>query len=377
MRDHILGFQFFRCDSIPARVELVGFRISGQCLLSYAADAEAQRLYVRDLKQKHTVDVLAEVLGLLDPADKITLDSIWSKSLDQAQDYLTEFGMIELPEEYIPVEIASASTATVEDSGSEEEEDPIDEVSAEAAQEGSSLTAKRTTPADSSSSSTSASSTPGHASPPRPSASTGGKTPNSTETSRPAKASSTSSQGAQATRPGSSGPSQHSPRPQGEAGPHAGHRSAASPSRQQRFRNYTYVYEGPEENEAETHAREVDQRGMAYVMEHEWRRGHRPEDVSQDYGAGYDITSADQDGVVRYIELKTMSGPWAQRGVALSANQYRMAKREKSHYWLYVIENLDTEPVLHEIQNPFERVTSYTFDDSWKQEPTSEEELLL
>lgn len=166
------------------------------------------------------------------------------------------------------------------------------------------------------------------------------------------------------------------PSPRGEQSS-SGRRSAFSPSRQQRFRNYTYVYEGPEENEVENHARKVDRRGMEYVMAHERQRGHRPEDVSNDYGAGYDILSVDRDGVVRYIELKTMSGPWGTRGVALSANQYNMARSQKGHYWLYVIENLDGEPALHEIQNPFERVTSYTFDESWKQSPSSEEELSL
>lgn len=137
------------------------------------------------------------------------------------------------------------------------------------------------------------------------------------------------------------------------------------------------MYQGPEENEEETHAREVDQRGMAYVMEHERRRGHIPEDVSMDYGAGYDICSVDQDGVIRYIELKTMSGPWQERGVALSANQFAMARQQTTQYWLYVIENLDGEPTLHEIQNPFERITSYTFDNTWKLEVTTEDEVTL
>ena len=61
----------------------------------------------------------------------------------------------------------------------------------------------------------------------------------------------------------------------------------------------------------------------------------------------------------------------------MSANQYAVARRERSQYWLYVIENLDTEPLLHEIQNPFERITSYTFHESWKQNPTMVEDRFL
>lgn len=372
LRDRIHRFRFFRCDVIPASVELEGFRLSGTCELSYAADMVAGRLYIRDLNQADTAKALAEMLSLQDASDRAVLRSIWSMPLEDAQEYLTEAQFPELPEEYVPIEIASGETAAVETF-------PEEDAPAEAAD--AQEVARPPSEADNSPVRTPVTnkeadySGPGRQkagnTSPRPDAQEKGKQPSSAgSTSSPQKHGKTPHQA-------SAAGAGKEPRPSESAGkPHPG-RSSASPSRQQRFRNYTYVYEGPEENEAETHAREVDRRGMEYVLSHERRRGHHPEDVSLDYGAGYDIRSADQDGVIRYIELKTMSGEWRERGVALSANQHAMAQRQKSQYWLYVIENLDGDPVLHEIQNPFERVTSYTFDDSWKQAPTAEEDVLL
>lgn len=373
LQEEYLQYQFFRCDRVPTTVELRGFRIVGQCDLEYAADLEEKRLYVRDLTPTYTVKVLAEMMGITDPADRMALDAIWSKSPEDAEDHLTEFQFPELPEDYEPVIIPSSATAITDDTkeNEDDEEDiPADDEGDEAppksdsSQNQGSEGRKKHEPAPSgqlggtSGAGTSRPSTPNG---------TGKGTPASDQPPRPRQPD---------TDPNPHAGQQRGQRPEGAQSPR-GRRSSHSPSQQTRFRNYTYVYEGPEEDEAENHAREVDQRGMAFVMEYERKNGRNPLDESSDYGAGFDILSADSDGVVRYIELKTMSGPWRERGVALSANQYALARREKGNFWLYVVENLNTDPALYMFQNPFERVTSYTFDQSWKENPSTEDEITL
>ncbi|WP_189062576.1 DUF3883 domain-containing protein [Deinococcus arenae] len=382
LRDRIYQFRFYRCKVIPTTVELQGFQLTGRSELSYAIDLPAGRLYIRDLNLPDTAKVLAEMLDMQDPSDRGILSAIWGKPLPEAQEFLSNAGFPELPEEYVPVELPSVSTAAVEETGEDFPEDASPPVAPTAPSGPASSSPRPATSAGPATGRpTGSGPKPGPVNHPTPktTSSTDHTPAGPTHPPRPSPAappSSAAPSGPAAPTSPVGGPQGRPHRPTGTH-PGTGQRSPHSPSRQQRFRNYTYVYQGPEENEEETHAREVDQRGMAYVMEHERRRGHIPEDVSMDYGAGYDICSVDQDGVIRYIELKTMSGPWQERGVALSANQFAMARQQTTQYWLYVIENLDGEPTLHEIQNPFERITSYTFDNTWKLEVTTEDEVTL
>lgn len=128
---------------------------------------------------------------------------------------------------------------------------------------------------------------------------------------------------------------------------------------------------------AEAHAQKVDRRGMQYAMEYERRHDRTPEDCSGDTGAGYDIFARAEDGTVRYIELKTVSGPWGERGVTLSRNQLAAARKYGERFWLYVIENLDGEPVLHAIQHPEGQASYYVFNDGWRGNASEEYEIVL
>jgi len=94
---------------------------------------------------------------------------------------------------------------------------------------------------------------------------------------------------------------------------------------------------------------EVERVGMEVVMAYERQQGREPVDVSAEK-VGYDIRSKTPDGrKVRYIEVKAR----ARRGkVALTPNEWFSAQRLGSEYWLYVVVDAATQPVLYLIQDP-------------------------
>ena len=96
---------------------------------------------------------------------------------------------------------------------------------------------------------------------------------------------------------------------------------------------------------------EIERIGMKIAMEYERSQGRIPEDVSKE-NLGFDIRSRGKDEV-RYIEVKARAneGP-----VALTPNEWFKAKRFKEQYWLYVIFNAATSPVLKIINNPAENL---------------------
>lgn len=49
---------------------------------------------------------------------------------------------------------------------------------------------------------------------------------------------------------------------------------------------------------------------------------------------GYDIESRQKDGKIRYIEVKSLSGEWDSRGVALTRPEFREATKRQDLYWL-------------------------------------------
>lgn len=147
---------------------------------------------------------------------------------------------------------------------------------------------------------------------------------------------------------------------------------------QKQFKNYVYAYQASREDiAAETHAQKVDRRGMDYAMSYERHHNRTPEDCSADTGAGYDIFSTAEDRTVRHIELKTVSGPWGERGVTLSRNQLAAAQKYGERYWLYIIENLDDRPVLHAIQHPEGQTSYYVFNDGWRGNASEEYDFTL
>jgi superfamily II DNA or RNA helicase len=94
--------------------------------------------------------------------------------------------------------------------------------------------------------------------------------------------------------------------------------------------------------------REIEEIGMRIAMEFEISQGRRPVDISAQ-NLGFDIRSESPDGTFRYIEVKTR----ARDGkIALTPNEWLMAHRLGSEYWLYVIINAVKNPELYTIQDP-------------------------
>lgn len=98
--------------------------------------------------------------------------------------------------------------------------------------------------------------------------------------------------------------------------------------------------------------REIEALGMKIAMDYEKRQGREPEDVSAQ-NQGFDIKSTGKNET-RYIEVKARAG---EGEVALTPNEWFKAQRFKNDYWLYVISNARTRPVLSIIRNPAENIT--------------------
>jgi superfamily II DNA or RNA helicase len=83
---------------------------------------------------------------------------------------------------------------------------------------------------------------------------------------------------------------------------------------------------------------------MRVVMEHERAQGRQVYDVS-DKNLGYDVTSLDlASGELRLIEVKGLGG--TAGAVLLTPNERRVAEDRRDCYWLYVVTNCDSSPVL-------------------------------
>jgi hypothetical protein len=97
---------------------------------------------------------------------------------------------------------------------------------------------------------------------------------------------------------------------------------------------------------------EIERIGMEIAMEFERQQGREPEDVSAE-NLGFDIRSKSKDGEVRYIEVKARRD---EGGIALTPNEWFKAKRFKDQYYLYVVANAVTNPILYIIRNPAENL---------------------
>jgi superfamily II DNA or RNA helicase len=89
---------------------------------------------------------------------------------------------------------------------------------------------------------------------------------------------------------------------------------------------------------------ETEATAMRVAMEYERSQGRQVYDVHE-RNLGYDLTSLDlQSGELRLIEVKGIGGPTGT--VILTPNEKRVAEDRRDCYWLYVVTNCDSEPVL-------------------------------
>jgi superfamily II DNA or RNA helicase len=96
---------------------------------------------------------------------------------------------------------------------------------------------------------------------------------------------------------------------------------------------------------------EAEALAMRVVMEHEQAQGRQVYDVSEK-NLGYDVTSLDlASGELRLIEVKGLGA--ATGTVLLTPNERRVAEDRRDCFWLYVVTNCNTTPVLQEpIRDP-------------------------
>ncbi len=99
---------------------------------------------------------------------------------------------------------------------------------------------------------------------------------------------------------------------------------------------------------------DTEMTAMQVVMDHERSRGRQVEDVHEK-NLGYDVTSLDPNsGELRLIEVKGLA---AETGsILLTPNERRVAEDRRDCFWLYVVTNCATEPVLQEpVRDPARR----------------------
>ena len=84
---------------------------------------------------------------------------------------------------------------------------------------------------------------------------------------------------------------------------------------------------------------------------------------------GFDIYEKDTNGqIIRYIEVKTLTGQWGQGGVGITEHQLEFAQKEKDKWWLFVVENINTDNIrVYQFKNPILEANRFMFDNSWKQ----------
>jgi len=96
---------------------------------------------------------------------------------------------------------------------------------------------------------------------------------------------------------------------------------------------------------------QIEKIAMEIAVKYEKDQRRKPEDVSKE-NLGFDIRSKGKADV-RYIEVKARK---EEGSVALTPNEWFKAKRFKEKYWLYVVVNAATNPVLFLVNNPVENL---------------------
>lgn len=112
----------------------------------------------------------------------------------------------------------------------------------------------------------------------------------------------------------------------------------------------------------------VDAAGVLRVIQYEESCGRVPSTQPQN-NPGFDVLSLQADGsVARWIEIKSIGGPWTGFGVWMSTKQLEENKLHGDDFWLYVVEHAEDADafMIHRIQNPAGNATKFGFDDGWQ-----------
>jgi hypothetical protein len=125
--------------------------------------------------------------------------------------------------------------------------------------------------------------------------------------------------------------------------------------------------DSPDQSAEEAGRSPVDEAGVRHVMEFESAAGRTPKEMPHK-NPGYDIESRGAAGrVIRYIEVKSLSGPWSNTYAVLSRPQFDKAREVGAMFWLYVVECAESKEFrIHRIPNPALSANHFMFDDGWR-----------
>ena len=133
----------------------------------------------------------------------------------------------------------------------------------------------------------------------------------------------------------------------------------------QTFRSYIAVHMDEQADpdgleHSERLALEKKSRQFILKLEPEWK------EASQD-NPGFDLYQEDSSGnQVRFCEVKAMSATMENRPATMTRTQFEKAQEEREAFWLYVLENADSDsPHLVKIQDPAGKGQTFTFDKGW------------
>ncbi|MCI2285150.1 DUF3883 domain-containing protein [Colwellia sp. MSW7] len=118
-------------------------------------------------------------------------------------------------------------------------------------------------------------------------------------------------------------------------------------------------------------ATEIGNKGEDYIIKHSsdyiLSKSNRLEKASVN-NKGFDIRELNSEGdLVRYIEVKTLTGMWAEGGVAVTESQLEFAQ-VNDEWWLFVVENVNcNNPSVYVFENPVQEANRFMFDHSRKQ----------
>ena len=153
----------------------------------------------------------------------------------------------------------------------------------------------------------------------------------------------------------------------------AGGGSNTPQPRRGKLRSYVVKDPTPSDDAPDTSQQEqrlaVGEAGVAKVADFERGLGCDPKIMPHQH-PGYDIESRDPASgtILRYIEVKSLSGSWGEDGVGLTATEFLKAQELGDIYWLYVVENAEQPDArIHCIQNPAGKVDQFLYDNGWQQ----------
>ena len=108
----------------------------------------------------------------------------------------------------------------------------------------------------------------------------------------------------------------------------------------------------------------LEKEAIDFILKQECReRWERPHQEPE----GYDLKKVDDNGVISLCEVKAMTGTWDDRPVTVSRKQFETAQDYGEDYWLYVVENADTDDArIVKIQDPTGQARTFTFDHGWR-----------